>query len=968
MTKFLEQTAGYLYQRYGAGISGLCIVLPNRRGGLYLKKYLAQQIGKTSWAPAIYSVEDFITGLSGLRVAEQTQLLFELYEVHKSIEGAKAQPFEEFISWGQQLLGDFNEIDNYLVDPVKIFQYLNEARALSLWNLDNKPLTDFEKQYLHFYNSLSLYYQQLTSRLLNKGLGYPGLIFRQVASKMDAQEFQLNWDKVIFAGFNALTAAEEKIIDTLVTSDRAEVLWDADEYWLENKQQEAGDFIRTWIKKWKQPETRWIGNDLGNSEKNIFITGVPFHIGQVKHAGQLLKDLLDLKVPSGEIAVVLMDEQLLMPLLSSLPEELSDLNITMGLSLDQSPLFDLFDDIFRMQENVNRFSRAREGGKIKFYHRDILKILDHPFISRLADSMMQGNSFALKEIIDSIRQGNKVFLGKDEITGAEADLFSEKLNFLEPVFIHWNKPSDAVMSLQTMILAFRDAFISPITDKETESPGRRLQIETEYLYAFSKILHQLSTLMNRYDTVSKIETFHVLFTQLAGSTMLPFFGEPLKGVQLMGMLETRTLDFSNVILLSANEDLLPSSKTSSSYIPFDIRRDFKLPTHHQKNAVYGYHFYRLLQRAQNVHLLYNSEADELGGGDKSRFIKQIITELPSYNPAIKIVEQLLSTPLIKGEPYPPIIIPKEGDVYEKMKAKATKGFAPTTLNYYRQCPLKFYYHSIAGLEEQKELEDTIDPQILGQAVHDALNQLYQSFKDAPLTKENITSMLSEAEAATDQAFLKKYKGSELTFGKNLLLVRVAKILITKFLRSESVLVSDLKEKGISLTVKFLEQFIEKHVTIQHHGQKIDVRLKGFMDRVDRIGEEWRIVDYKTGRVEERDLKLETLDELIQNPDLSMSFQLLSYAYLFGTRFENNKQKIRAGIIPLKKGSEGFLEVTVPSVSEEKSGSLILSDHLKDFEKILMKMLEEIFDTDVPFIQTEDRKVCEKCIFIDLCGR
>ena len=320
------------------------------------------------------------------------------------------------------------------------------------------------------------------------------------------------------------------------------------------------------------------------------------------------------------------------------------------------------------------------------------------------------------------------------------------------------------------------------------------------------------------------------------------------------------------------------------------------------------------------------------------------------------------------EPRPPIMVTAPGEIFVKLKAKAAKGFAPTTLNHYRQCPLKFYYHSIAGLEEQNELEDTIDPQILGQAVHDALRQIYQPFKDAPLTKENITSMLSEAETATDQAFLKKYKAPELTFGKNLLLVRVAKILITKFLRSESVLIDDLKEEGITLTVKFLEHFIEKHVTIQHKGENIDVRLKGFIDRVDRIGEEWRIVDYKTGRVEERDLKLENLDDLVQNPDLSMSFQLLSYAYLFGTRFDNNRQKIRAGIIPLKKGSEGFLEVSVPSVTGEKSGTLIHAEHLKNFETLLVKMLQEIFDTDVPFIQTEDRKVCEKCPFINLCGR
>jgi ATP-dependent helicase/nuclease subunit B len=968
MTKFLEKTAEYLFNHYERSISGLCIVLPNRRGGLYLKKYLGHQIGKTSWSPAIYSVEDFIIGLSGLRVAEQTNLLFELFEVHKELEGSKAQPFEEFITWGQQLIQDFNEIDNYLVDARQLFRYLDEARALSLWNLDKKPLTGFEKQYLHFYNSLHSYYSNLNERLLKQGLGYPGMIFRQAAERVDDPRLKPEWDKVIFAGFNALTAAEEKIIDTLIKSGRAEILWDADRYWIENTQQEAGDFIRNWLNKWKQPEPRWIENDLTASPKNIFITGAPFHIGQVKYAGQLLKDLLAKNVPPGEIAVVLMDEQLLMPLLSSLPEQLTELNITMGLSLDQSPFYDLFETVFRMHENVGRFTRARQDGKIRFYYRDILKLLEHPFINRMADTFLHGNTFVFEETIDSIRKGSRVFLDKEEITGTRTDLFSKQLGFLAPLLDPWKTPSDALLSLQAMVSALRDAITGSPAPGEEDYPGRRLQVEMEYLFAFARILNQLSTLMNRYPAVTKIETFHALFTRLAGTTTLPFYGEPLKGIQVMGLLETRTLDFENVIILSANEDILPGSKISSSYIPFDIRKDFSLPTHHQKNSVYAYHFYRLLHRAKNVHLLYNTEADELGGGDKSRFIRQIITELPVHNPGIEIIEQVLTTPLVKGVPFPPVIILKVKDVYEKLKAKAVNGLAPTTLNNYRQCPLKFYYQSIAGLEEQKEVEDTIDPQILGKAVHEALNNLYLPFKDRPLTCENIHSMLEQADIVTDQAFMKKYKGSELTFGKNLLLVRVAKILVAKFLRSEEELLGSLKEEGKTMTVSFLEQVFNKHITISGKDGPFTIRLKGFVDRVDRIGDEWRIVDYKTGRVEERDLKLDSLDDLIQNPDLSMSFQLLSYAWLFGTRFENTMQNIRAGIIPLKKSSQGFMQVSVSAGNDEKAGSPIRTDQLMDFEKILVTMLEEIFDPGIPFIQTEDRSVCEKCTFINLCGR
>ncbi len=385
MTKFLEKTAEFIFKEYGDAVSDLCIVLPNRRGGLFLKKYLSAIIGKTIWSPDIFSIEDFLTRLSGFRLTENTHLLFELFEVHKEIEGKDTQPFEEFINWGQQLLQDFNEIDSYLADPEQLFGYLSDARALSLWNLDQQPLTDFQKNYLRFYNSLFTYYTKLSERLLPGKQVYAGMLLRQTADQIEGLSQNMPWNRIIFAGFNALTKAEEMIIEALVISGKAEMIWDADNYYLLDENQEAGDFLRNWVKKWKTGDFHWIENDFAIHEKNITVTGVPYNIGQVKFCGEILSMIPEADVNSEDTAVVLMDEQLLIPLLNSLPGNVNELNITMGLSLKQSPLFSFFDAIFQMHENRERFQQSSTDGKIKFYFRDVLRILQHPSMIKMSD-------------------------------------------------------------------------------------------------------------------------------------------------------------------------------------------------------------------------------------------------------------------------------------------------------------------------------------------------------------------------------------------------------------------------------------------------------------------------------------------------------------------------------------------------------------------------------------------------------
>ncbi|MEI7663221.1 MAG: PD-(D/E)XK nuclease family protein [Bacteroidota bacterium] len=970
MTPFLKQTAQYLVSKFGPGLADLCIVLPNRRGGLFLRRYLAEEIGKVSWAPVIFSIEDFIAEISGLQEADNLSLLFELYEVHCEIEEKKAQPFEEFLRWAPQLLGDFNEIDRYLADARELFATLTEARAISLWNLDNQPLTEFEAKYLHFYQSLYDYYERLTRRLLAKNQAYQGLGFRYAANNIETAMNKMPWPHIVFAGFNALTKAEELIIGTLKNNGMATLLWDADHYYIDNRQQEAGDFLRESLRRLPVNDALWISDDFASSEKKIEIIGSPDPVGQVKYCGKLLQQLAADGHSDEKTAVVLLDEGLLIPLLNSIPGEVQSLNITAGLPLKQTPMAGLIETVFQLHLNTSRFSYLASKGAGRFYYKDVLRLLQHPYIHRMAGGFMDGNQFAFNETVDNIRTGRKIFIGIDDLANAKSGMFAMSLVFLDFIFLPWKTPADAVTCLKTLIenlkLALSRQRKTSKVDRNTAfSTGPEL--EMEYLFAFSKIIHQMGNLLTGFQVGLKLPAFYQLYEQALSSTSLPFYGEPLKGVQLMGMLETRTLDFENIIILSCNEDLLPSSKITTSFIPFDLKRSFELPTYRHKDSVYAYHFYRLIQRAGNVWILYNSEPDQLGGGDKSRFLRQIVSELPAFNPKIVISEKILVTPPGKRAAVPVIEIQKTGKTLELLEEKASKGFSATSMNGYRNCALKFYFSEIAGIKEPDNVDDTIDPATLGSAVHEALNNLYKPFLDNPMSKDILKEMDKQVDDAVGAAFARKFKGSDIAYGKNLLFVSVAGLMIRRFLLSETELVEELAKSGKSFSVALLEHFIEKTIPIPYGTGILNIRLKGFIDRVDKMDGWWKIIDYKTGITEPKQVKVKDWDDLAVNPDLNMAFQLLTYGYLLKSRAQGEVTS-SAGIVSLKRINSGFMAVSVPGDEPGKLSTILDGRAIDRFEEVFVSILKEIYNPEIPFTQTRDLNICERCPYVNLCGR
>ncbi len=965
---FLKSAAAHLFTAFGSDLGKVCVVTPNRRSGIYLRKYIAELVTGPVWAPAVHAIEDFMAILSGMTEVEPVLLLTELYEIHRTVDQEKAGSFEEFLSWGGQLLADFNDIDRNLNDGRALFNYLDEAKALALWNPDGMPLTPFQKDYLRFYRSLGTYYEMLKSSLISRKTGYQGLVFRHAAERVVTGSAEIPWESVLFTGFNVLTQAEEEVMNHLRMKGKAHFFWDADHFYLDHEQREAGLFLRRWLKKWPLSKANPVSDCFKTGAKNIRIIGIPDPVGQVKFCGELLQKL---GAETGEeTAVILPDEKLLLPLMNSLPPELSQFNVTMGFPLKQTPLAVLLDQTCYMHLHATAMLTGASDTH-KFYYHDLISLLRNPLLTRIA-SQVNGDGFALNDLIVHLNSGDRVFVSPDHLKGM--GLFGSTLGFLEPFVTHWTRPGEAICSLRC------------ITEWTRNEP-----FESESAYVIATILHRLELVVERHSSWFSLQSFCQFFKEMVNTCTLPFVGEPLQGVQIMGMLETRTLDFKNLIILSCNEGLLPTGKTAHSFIPFDIRSEYGLPTYRQKDAIYAYHFFRLLQRAEHIWLLYNTEPDKLSGGEVSRYIRQVIRELPEYNPKITINQHIVTSGSVGVNEIGNIEIQKEGWVYQKILDKAAEGLSPTALNSFRKCSLQFYLSEIAGIREPEDPGDTIDARMLGTAVHHALFKLYAPLKGKILHLSDIDVMKKSAVTAVRAAFEEKFKKPALNYGKNLLLVNVATRMVQNFLESEQIRLLSYQSSGTAIRIEALEQPVWRGLPLKVNGREHEVRIKGFIDRADRVGAVLRVADYKTGRVFPKELVIANWDELLSDPAKDKCFQLLAYTWLFHG-FDSATSRT-AGVVPLQSSSPKFMPVKVGTGSENRSteknsirsgspeddggettgnstdetANLSPSD-MEAFEDVLRQLIGRLLDPSIPVGPAENTDYCRNCSYLNLCGR
>ncbi|PWH84022.1 PD-(D/E)XK nuclease family protein [Algibacter marinivivus] len=917
MTTFIHEVLKDLHNT-GQKLSEITFVLPSKRAGLFLKHQLSSVVNQTAFAPQILSIEEFVEELSQLKSIPNTELLFEFYSTYKHLtKKENSDSFESFSKWAQILLQDFNEIDRYLIPQKNIFNYLSAIQDLKHWSLeDNK--TDFVKNYLSFWNKLYDYYQNFTEQLLNKKLGYQGLVYREAVENLEAYIQNNSNKKHVFVGFNALNSSEETIIQELLQNNLAKIYWDTDVVFMNNIKHDAALFTRQHLKNWKyfkKHPFNWIANNYSKN-KNISAIGIPKNIGQAKYIGSLLKTLQKENTNLNSTAVVLGDENLLIPVLNSLPTSIQALNITMGFPLKSIPLASLFDSLFKLHK-INSNS---------FYYKDVINIIAHQFIRPLLN--VDGIDYASK-IIKTIENNNLVYPNKDRLKR----MINTDENILDLLFSNWEN---------SIILALENCSKLILTIKSSLDKNKKSNLlHLEYVFRFNELFNELTRLNSEHEHIKDISTLFGVYKELLSSETLDFQGEPLQGLQLMGMLESRVLDFETVIISSVNEGILPAGKSNNSFIPFDVKLENKLPTYKEKDAVYTYHFYKLIQRAKNVYIIYNTETDVLTGGEKSRFITQL--ELEGIH---KINHQIIApnVPTIETELN---TIKKTETLQRQIIETANQGFSPSSLTNYIRNPIDFYYQKILKIKDHDDVEETVAANTLGTVVHNTLEDFYKPFINKFLIVEDIKALKSKINQTVTHHFLKEYKEGDITKGKNLIIFEIAKRYVSNFL--------DLEIKALKAgdKIKIIAIEADNNIEINIPELKFPIRVKGKVDRVDECNGTTRIIDYKTGKVESNHVEIVNWEDITTDyKKYSKSFQVLTYAYMM--QQENTIQlPIEAGIISFKNLSSGFLKFSKKDSTFSRSkDSLITNDTINAFEDELKKLILEICNPKIDFTEKE----------------
>lgn len=923
---FLENIAGKFLEEYGNDIHKLAFVFPTRRACLYFRRHLQKKndTGAAIWEPPVFPITDFMARLSRLTAADQLDLIFELYRIYNKYVKGYDKAFEDFYAWGKMILSDFNEIDKYLIDTGELFRTLKEFKAVE--DITKEEKADIYNRYTGFWGDLGVLYREFNTFLREKNKAYEGMIFREVAVNADRiAQTALPWDKVIFCGLNALSKAEEVFISHLLDIEKAETYWDMDRYFVEDKNQEAGHFFRKNRKNLKLEDPQWVEERL-SEPKTITLIGVQSKVSQAKVLGLLLDEVKTHPEEDPETtAVVLPDEILLFPVLNSLPDSVKRVNITIGFPLQQTPVFSLFNSIIEMHLRVFESGSAKQG----FYHKDILRVLNHPYIKPVAPE-------EIAAFIKKIKEKNKVYVKKKDI-----DITREELKRLFQI------PGDSpeVIDFFLDLLDFVRTFF-------TENEPDIFPVDYEYIYHFYTLLSRLKDSLRSSELPMDIRIFRQLFTDIVQNSRIPFTGEPLEGLQVMGMLETQTLDFTNVFVLSVNEDYLPPGKSQQSFIPYDVRAAMGMPTYKDRDAVAAYHFYRLLKSSQNITLLYTTEARGMERSEKSRFIDQLLIEYAERNKKAKINHRIIDFGF-KTQPVKEILIQKSEALIDLLSQKK---FSASSLLKYLTCSLQFYFSHILGLKEEEDVYESPEYYQIGHIMHKALELLYKPYnrKDTPVGIGEIESIKENIEKKLTTAYKKELGDADIHSGRHKIVFEVMKTFLNNFFEKE--------KQDCGFNILMLEQKIGKvGFRFSLNGTGYRVELSGAVDRLDVKDGVYRIIDYKTGKV--NPLNLSELEEL-SGPgvvDRREVFQLFFYRYLVKRKYKYG-EKYRLGVYPFKKMYDELKYITVGK------SDIIDEVMVGGFEDVLTGIFRGLFDINIPFVQTEDEKNCQYCPYVNICSR
>ena len=934
MTEFLRQVAATFVNKIGSDLSEYCFVFPNRRSSLFFKKYLGLSSNVPVFAPKIETISSLLTTASGLVVDSKVSLLYILYQTYLDVANS-VETFDEFLHKGDTILNDFDDVDKYIVDAKMLFTNIAELREIGgdysflsdsqkaairdmaafqqFWDtlISNKE-GENEKFFTNFWTNMYELYCSFREKLEQKGKAYEGMVYRSVAEHLKTSELTaiFKHKHYVFVGFNALNNCEKKILNTLRDAGLADFYWDYYGEMIQDKMNMSSFFMKENVLVYPS-KYQLISEEV---DTNYNVVGVSSAIGQAKLLKDILHKLLpqesaaDLENKAFRTAIVLPDEGLLLPVINSIPEYIEKVNVTMGYSLSNSSIAAFISYI------ADLFTKLKiEGSRVLFYHKSVLGLLKHPFV-------MKNNRAVVIPLIEKITTGNMVFVDSGDLQVSElcSTIFDTNF-FFSGSFV--SVSIAAMIEYEQKILSSLQSLVAPI--------------DREFVYQTYIYLNTLKDL----DLQLSSATFFRFQQQMMSSISIPFRGEPMAGLQIMGPLETRVLDFDNLIILSVNEGVFPKKSISTSLIPYNLRRGFDLPNYEFQDAIAAYHFYRSIYRASNVYMLYDTRTVGMNIGEESRFIKQL-----RYHHKVNLKESFVKLSAQKTE-----IIPKEIKKSEKILNKLrTRYYSASSLETYMSCSLKFYYQAIEKVKEEEEVRESVQADMFGSIYHKVMESIYNSVKDKPIEKVVLESFTkSQLEQIIEEVF-KKLMQLDRIEGYN----KVTAALLLRY-------VQKTLEEDIKLTpFTFVEA--EKDMFFPIHFDELGCSLNfvGYIDRIDKVDGLLRIIDYKTGgvKIDFREVA-EIFDRERENRPYT-AFQLCFYLFLL---LEN-------GYITSPESAK-LVVYTIKTIFRQSNPEMMLvEDQYAEFRERLLGLFAEILDPDIPFKAEGGEKACEYCLFKTKCGR
>jgi len=959
MESFLKLVAADLYKHTEGNLAHTAVVFPNKRAGLFFNEYLAQESESPIWSPAYVSISELFRSLSPWEVGDPVKLVCELYKIFRR-ETQSTETLDDFYFWGEMLISDFDDADKNKVDTDKLFSNLQDLRNIMddytfiddeqeeairqfFQNFSIERRTALKERFISLWDVLGNIYKGFRESLASQNIAYEGMMYRHVIEHLDVDK--LPYEKYVFVGFNVLNKVEHTLFTQLKDARKAVFYWDYDEFYMKENRQavthEAGEFIRRNLRDFPSPLSGELFKNLSKPKEVHYIASSTEN-AQARYLPQWIRN--NLTTPEKETAVVLCNEALLQPVLHSLPAEVKHVNITMGFPLSQTPVYSFLIALLELHTHGFNFKSGR------YTFQSVVTLLKHPYTRQLT-----GQAELLEK---ELTRNNRFYplpgeLGKDE--------------FLTRLFTPLSGNLNLCIRLSETLQQV--AGIYQANTSGTEDTDAFNQLYRESLFKAYTTINRFRTLIEEDELTVQSETFRRLLVKVLSATNIPFHGEPAIGMQVMGVLETRNLDFRHLVLLSVNEGQLPKSGGDSSFIPYNLRKAFGMTTIEHKIAVYAYYFYRLLQRAERITLMYNTSSDGLNRGEWSRFMLQFLIEWPH-----PITRQFLEAGQ-SPQGTSPITVEKTPDVMRRMqslfdvRANPKAKFSPSALNYYLDCPLKFYYRYVAGLSAPDEVSAEIDSATFGSIFHYAAEHIYKDLTThgKVINKEALETLLRnevKLQDYVDTAFKKlffnvpqnekpEYNGVQL----------INSAVIARYLKQ--LLQNDLRYAPFTFIASEME--VDEPIDIQTPKGVIKSRIGGIIDRMDSKDGTLRIVDYKTGGDADTPPHVESLFI----PDKKRSnyvFQTFLYAAIMCRK--QPTMKIAPALLYIHRAATETYSLVIQMGEPRKPKEAVedFSKYEKEYRERLQGLLEEIFNPEKSFTQTEIIEKCTYCDFKALCKR